>query len=211
MMISNFIDSPYLGENNYKTLVFSDNFFLSAPNKLILSSQASKGLIIDNAGGASEYSESMSIHYFENVFNASDIILEKEVKYWSDLKMVDYICTVNKTKIGVSVTRAMGFPCSSRFTRADGVQLLRRKINGLIVACDLVITEHSFNKSILHIWCQNQRIADIMREVYEQELQIDSMGLKVLCDVAVIISICNNKNIYTNNTEYKNRILRMDK
>lgn len=123
---------------------------------------------MDNAGGASEYTEAMSIHYFENVFDGSEFILENEVQYWKEHKMVDYMCTINKQRFGVSVTRAMGFPRSSGFTYKDGKELLRSKIKDLIVACDLVITKHSFIKSILHIWCQNNHISGIMKDICEQ-------------------------------------------
>lgn len=207
MRIDHFISLPYLGESDYRVSVFRDKLNLKPYEKLKLGPDAARSLLIDNAGGNSEYSEAISIHYYENVFGASDFILETEVEYWRDYKMVDYICTINNQRIGVSVTRAMGFPRSSSFTREDGKNLLKRKINGLIVACDLVITKHSFTKSILHIFCQNNRIAHIMKEVYEQELEIDSMGLKVLCDVIVVITVCNEKNIYTNRCEKKNKII----
>ncbi len=207
MDIERFITIPYLGEEEYRVSVFRDKLKLKDYKNLKLGHDAFRSLTMDNAGGASDYSEAISIHYFENVFQGSEFILENEVKYWMEYKMVDYVCTIKNQRIGVSVTRAMGFPHSSRFTRKDGKELLRNKINGLIVACDLVMSTHSFTKSILHVWCQNNRIANIMNEVYEQELEIDSMDLKVLCDVIVIITVCNDKNIYTNRVENKNKIL----
>ncbi len=210
LIVDNFMQIPYLDEHNYTSAVVYDRLKLKLHKELVLGHHASRSLITDNAGGASEYSEAISMHYLENVYGGSDFILENEVRYWSEFKMVDFICTIYGQRIGVSVTRAMGYPCSSRFTKEDGRHLLSKKINDVIVACDLVITCHSFAKSILHVWCQNQRIADIMTELYEEELKIDSMGLKVLCDVLVIITVCSNKNIYTNNVQKKNLILNIN-
>lgn len=207
LLLDIFLTTPYMGIDNYTTVIYQDKVKLVTHEKLKLCHHAERSLIHDNAGGASEYSEAMSIHYFDNVFNGKDFVLETEVEYWREFKMVDYICTINNTRVGVSVTRAMGFPCSSKFTKEDARQLINKKIKDLIVACDLVITKHSFEKSILHVWCQNERIAGIIKEVYEDELEIDSMGYKVLCDVAVILTISNYKSIYTNHTIKKNKIL----
>ena len=210
MIVDDFIRTPYLDQHNYTSAVVYDRLRLKLHDDLVLGHHATRTLITDNAGGASEYSEAMSMHYLENVYSGTDFILETEVKYWSEFKMVDFICTIYGQRIGVSVTRAMGFPCSSRFTEEDGRHLLSKKINDIIVACDLVITCHSFAKSILHVWCQNQRIADIMKKLYKEELEIDAMGHKVLCDVLVIITVCSNKNVYTNNIEKKNLILNIN-
>lgn len=210
MAIDQFVETPYLGEDQYKVLVFEDRMKLTKYPKLQLGHDAARSLVIDNAGGNSEYSEAMSMHYFEHVFNGKDFILENEVEYWREFKMVDYICTIRNERIGVSVTRAMGFPHSSMFVKKDAENLLKKKINGLIVACDLVLTKHSFTKSILHVWCQNKRIANLVREAYEEAIEIDAMGLKVLCDVAVILTICDDKDIYTNRSEKKNRIMTID-
>ncbi len=207
MKIYNFIQTPYLGEDNYRVMVFNDKMEIKKYSQLQLGYDAARSMITNNAGGASEYSEAVSMHYFEHGFNGTDFILETEVQYWKEYKMVDYICTIKNQRIGISVTRAMGFPCSDRFIKKDAINLLKRKINGLIVACDLVITKYSFTKSILHVWCQNQRISDLVQKAYEDELEIDSMGLKVLCDVTVILTICNDKDLYTNREENKTKML----
>jgi len=198
ILLGNFIESPYLGENDYKMVVYRDYMKIKNIKDLKFGTDAIRSLTINNAGGNSTYSEALSIHYFDNIFKAKDFILEEEVEYWKDYKMVDYICTINDLRIGVSVTRAMGFPTVDKFKKNDAETLLKRKINGLIVACDLVVDKYSFNKSILHIWCQNEEIADMVQEAYEKELRIDSMGLKVLCDVIVILTICDDNDIYYN-------------
>lgn len=207
MTIDRFVHTPYMGEDQYKVLIFQDRMKLKMYPRLKLGHDAARSLVIDNAGGNSEYSEAISMHYFEHVFMGKDFILENEVQYWREFKMVDYICTISDERIGVSVTRAMGFPHSSMFGKTDAEHLLKKKINGLIMACDLVLNKHSFTKSILHVWCQNKRIADLVKEAYEEVLEIDSMELKVLCDVAVILTICDDKDIYSNRSERKNKII----
>lgn len=206
--ITKFVTTKYQKNQKHqkqKPTIYQDSLVLRKHKNLKLGYDASRSLTVENAGGNSEYSEAISMHYFEHVFRGKDFILENEVQYWSNYKMVDYICTIGKERIGISVTRAMGYPCSSLFTKKDAKELLYKKIKGLIVACDLVVKKHSFKKSILHIWCQNQRIANVMKETYEQEIKIDSMKLKVLCDVTLILTVCRNKSIYTNRKPYKAR------
>lgn len=57
-----------------------------------------------------------SIDYFTQMYDASNTILEKEVAYWIDYKMVDFICTIDSNRVFVSVARAMGYPTSDKFT-----------------------------------------------------------------------------------------------
>lgn len=205
--IGKFIEIPYK-ENDNKIFIFTDNISIGNYKSLILSNKVKQSMAVENAGGNSEYSEALSMHYFENIFNASDFILEKEVEYWSNYKMVDYICTIMGKRIGVSVTRAMGFPTSRKFKYSDAIHLLRRKINGLIIACDLVITKHGFEKSILHIWCQNARISKLLMKAYKN-FSLESVDHRILCDLALIITISNNKDIYTNLNYSKNNVIKI--
>lgn len=91
---------------------------------------AKSSIIADNAGGQSDISEAWSIHHLMGRLQASNCVLEMEIKYFMKYKMVDYILTVpsikddsSATRIGVSVTRAMCAP-GLEYTRDKGVKLL---------------------------------------------------------------------------------------
>ena len=133
-----------------------------------------------------------------------------EVEYWIDYSMVDFICTIGENRVGVSVTRAMGH-CKqvgtkkikldeSMFTDEDTEILLKKKLNGLIISRNSVTDRHSFFRSILHIWCQSQRIADLLRLKFES-YDTDDFGLDVKGSVILVLTICDFENIYYNSRE----------
>lgn len=182
----------------YSSAVFVDTLKLIQPaSKRILCSDATRSLTVDNAGGQSEYSEAISMNYFHTVLKASDMILEMEVEYWIDYKMVDYICSVSGERIGVSVARGMGFPTHLDFTDKHALALLRKKLFGLIVSRNSVVDKHSFYKSCVHILCQSQHVADTLQRVYAS-LDINDFGLNVKCDLVLLLTVCDSQEVYTN-------------
>lgn len=164
-------------------------------------------------------------------YRAKNILLEMEIEYWCDYKMVDYICSIYPvssfsdseartsgssgttvkgsggsgkagSRVGVSVTRAMGFPSPRKFTYNDAVELINKKLYGLIVARNGVIKEQRFYRSILHIWCQTFRIAALVKKAFKN-LESYDFGLNVKTDIAVFLTVCNHKCIYTNKIPYE--------
>ena len=185
-----------LNSDSRTNIVFTDSWTLSL--KPQFSKDAKRSLEVDNAGGKSTLSEMMSIEYFTRVLNAQDILLEMEVEYWIDYKMVDFICTVPQYgRIGVSVTRAMGYPSSDKFTPDHALHLLRKKLYGLIVSRNGVTKKHSFFRSILHIWCQTEEIAIFLQNAYES-FDIEDYGLDIKGVVILQLTICTHPSLYTN-------------
>lgn len=164
---------------------------------------AARSLDIENAGGNSQLSEAYSMDLFCTSYNATDIVYEKEVQYWIDYKMVDYVCLVRGERIGVSVTRAMGFPDDTSFHYLDAERLLEKKVYGLVIARNAVCKKHRFFKSILHIWCQTSRIA-VMIETAFHKLVLSSSssmtsplsGLKGTLEL--MTTICADDRLYRN-------------
>jgi hypothetical protein len=125
-----------------------------------------KSLQVPNAGGNSQLSEAWSIHFFVTCRGATNVVFEKDVQYWIEYKMIDFLCTIHNHRVGVSVTRAMGYPHHSRFTFKDAMVLVEKKLSGLILARRGVCDHHLFNRSVLHVWCQTPRIARLVRQAY---------------------------------------------
>lgn len=167
----------------------------------VFSDEAKNSLKIENAGGRSEISEAYSIEYFVRVFGARNILYETEVEYWLEYSMVDFVCSIptmnGETKIGISVTRAMGYPGPDFFTYEQGLHLLRKKLFGLIVARNSVTKKHSFDRSILHIWCQTPRIAKLLKKAYTS-FDIYDYGLDICGIVSLSLTICPDECIYQN-------------
>lgn len=173
-----------------------DVCILPSFEKIHFSETPLRSMHIENAGGASEISEALSMQYMENVFNATGFVPEKEVDYWIEYKMCDYIMRVNDQNIGVSVTRAVTYPFDNEFTYEHAVRLLDKKLYGLIVAQESVNIKHQFFKSILHIWCYSAMSAQNIKKAHA-ELKLKDTSL-TYDNIYVICSICHDKYIYTN-------------
>lgn len=157
---------------------------------------AKRSLTIENAGGKSQYSEALSMQYFRERFRARKYIPEMEIKYWIDYKMCDYICNVKGNRVGVSVSRAMGYPTAEDFTPDIAYRLLRKKLHGLVVASRGVCEKQEFHISVLHIFCQNQKISEMVMDIYPQILTEDDSD--TIRDVIIILTVCEQNYIYTN-------------
>ncbi|RHY32230.1 hypothetical protein DYB32_002737 [Aphanomyces invadans] len=133
-----------------------------------LGADATLVLCEPNAGGRSEVSEALSMEYMHWQFGATDVVTEMQIQYWSsNWKKVDYLCSIRGTRVAVSVTRAMLFKQEMAFGRQEATALLRKKLHGLVVAKVGVCRRHSYDKSVLHIWCQTFAIATAIAACYE--------------------------------------------
>eukprot|EP00462_Mataza_sp_D1_P005047 CAMPEP_0175101404 /NCGR_PEP_ID=MMETSP0086_2-20121207/7776_1 /TAXON_ID=136419 /ORGANISM="Unknown Unknown, Strain D1" /LENGTH=232 /DNA_ID=CAMNT_0016375927 /DNA_START=195 /DNA_END=893 /DNA_ORIENTATION=+ len=183
-----------------------------------LCSKAAYSLSIPNAGGKSNISEAYSIDMFVRGFAATDVLCENEVKYWAEIcfggnyKMVDFICTIQGCQVGVSVTRAMSFPIAQpeKFTYEDAERLVFKKVNGLVVSRECVTEDHSFSKSVLHIFCQTQRIADLVLQAWNHyQKHMEPQGEAGV--LMVMATVTNAREIYTNNFRSTTRKRRLPK
>lgn len=180
--------------------VIRDSLYIPRRENQLNTKTAEESRHEQNAGGRSDVSEMYSIEYYIRSYGASDVIFEMNVEYWIEYKMVDYVCTVNNQRMGVSVTRAMGYPTAEYFTRQKGIELLNKKLFGLIVARNSTTERHTFFKSILHVWCQNQRIADILEKVY-CDIDLTDYELDIEGDIVLHLTVCGYPPIYTNEFE----------
>lgn len=103
--------------------------------------------------------------------------------------------TMSYRRLGVSVTRAMGYPDESFFKYDDAVALMRKKVYGLIVARNAVIKEHKFYKSVLHILCQSTRIARLMKQAYKN-LDINEFAGLMKGYIIIHLTVCTESLIY---------------
>ena len=175
-----------------RSYIFTDSYVL--PPYSFLCNDAHRSLDIANAGGKSEISEMYSIDYFAQMYGATNTILETEVDYYYQHKMIDFICTINGRRVGISVTRGMGYPSPDNFTADTASCLIYKKLHGLVVARDIVVEEQSFSMSILHIWCQNYRIAHLLHNAF---FDIDLSGY-VKGTVLLQLTVCDDSQLYKN-------------
>jgi len=180
-------------ENLQRFYLYTDYYKIGNYFNINWYKDAIRSMYIENAGGKSVLSEALSMQYFNQILKANNFILEMEIDYWVKWKMIDYICEINNKRIGVSVTRAMGYPDESSFTEEDAKYLLNKKINGLVLSRNCITKKHCFNKSVLHVWCQSSRIAKILKKIFmlsnNYDLPEDSL--------IILLTISENDFIYS--------------
>jgi hypothetical protein len=179
------------------TLIFKDSYHLSNRTNF-LCSEALQSMSVQNAGGASELSEALSIHYFFRRFRVTKFMFEMDISYdFYGSSICDFLCDFGTYRVGVSVTRAMHFYDPSLFADADADRLLTKKLWGLIVARNGVSDKHSFHKCCLHIWCQTQHIADTLVTAHQRLIDLLPEDDPIR-EVVVILTVCDAPWIYTN-------------
>lgn len=189
----------YLGPTDLDSNLLCNMITMPGFDKLTPTAHSS--LLTTNAGGKSEISEALSIHLLNKYFQASHFVYEKDIEYWCDYKMVDYICSINDSRIGVSVTRAIGpylakhdIFDSDNFTTEEAHRLLDKKLNGLIMARTAVNNNMSFYTAILHIFCHNELIAKIMKQA-----ALERVFTNDDCRFIIMLTVCSDDIIYSSN------------
>jgi len=129
-----------------------------------LSHSGARMLNTPNAGGSSIWSEVLSFEMFRGLYGSQLVRSEMEILYGCHSKITDFSVLLFGRHIGVSVTRAMKF--KGIFTEEDGIQLLRKKLNGIIRSTAGVIREHRWEKQILHMWAERDYIEDVIQRAY---------------------------------------------
>lgn len=135
--------------------------------KVVISPDASRVLNNPNAGGNSILSEALACDILGRLHGATNVHTEMEVNYiYSNWKICDFTIDIYENRVGISVTRAMNYKDPAAYTLDDAKTLLRKKTNGLILARDNATYIDTFYTSILFIWCQTTRIAELLCEAY---------------------------------------------
>ena len=135
-----------------------------------LSEGARRMLDLPNAGGNSVWSEVMSYEVIRIMFNCRLCYTETELAYFPyGSSISDYsVSTHARAIIGVSVTRAMAY--RFRFTLAEAIRLLTKKLYGVINSTRCVMKNMRWLKQILHVWVQEPYMIPILLEAYHQHV-----------------------------------------
>lgn len=193
--VENNIKVRQIIENNLSCRYFNIDYFkeLRAIEKFEYSKDGRKVMEMPNAGGNSKISEALSVEYLATLYSGKDVKTEMEIEYWVEYKIIDFLMMIDRIRVGISVTRAMKYPDPNDFTEGDARKLLLKKLDGLIIARQCVNDNCTFDKSILHIWCQNIKIARIIKKVYKKMNGSLKSGIIVICTVADFYSIYFNR------------------
>ncbi|MGI5860457.1 MAG: hypothetical protein ACOX6T_00200 [Myxococcales bacterium] len=139
-----------------------------------------------NAGGSSLLSEVFAYEVLERCELASLLATEMEVSYLDpDSKITDLLVEIDGMKIGVSVTRAVGYPREAPYPLATAKSLLQKKLEGILDSSENVAPEHKWVKQILHVLAYSADHATVMEQAWNETadtLKADTILLITVTD-----------------------------
>jgi hypothetical protein len=140
----------------------------------------------ENAGGSSLLSEAFAFELLHRCEGAVLLKTETEIVYRNSMgKLTDILVALDGRKIGVSVTRAVGFPRDEPYTVERAQQLLERKLQGVLDSTANVAPEDEWVKQILYVIAYSPMHADSMEEAWGQidsTLQADTIVIVTVSD-----------------------------
>jgi hypothetical protein len=185
----------FLQSSNEKNVIINYFYILDGFNNERLSPVTKRFLETPNAGGSSIFSEAISCELFTIFHRGKDIKTEMEINYICEaFKPVDMIIKFptksHDINVAISTTRAMFHWGHHLYTKELAHKLVARKVTQLILARDAVCDNDAFQKGILHVFCQTERIAHLIAQAFNQ--------LENTEDILCICTVTDCKKIYTN-------------
>jgi hypothetical protein len=152
-------------------------------------SEGGREVITDeNAGGSSLLSEAFSFEVLARCEAATLLKTENEVVYTNPMgKLTDLLVSIDGQKVGVSVTRAVGFPRDDPYTVERARDLLEGKLEGVLASSENVSDEDRWVKQILHVVAYGEGHAESMETAWGQ---IDDA---IRADTVVIVTLSDGE------------------
>jgi hypothetical protein len=105
-----------------------------------------------NAGGSSIHSEIFAYEVLLRCELAELMKTETEILYLdAGGKITDLLVFLDERRVGVSVTRAVGWPKDDPYTEEKASELLEKKLQGVLDSTSNVDAEDAWARQILHI------------------------------------------------------------
>jgi hypothetical protein len=121
-----------------------------------------------NAGGSSLFSEIFAYEVLNRCEGALLLKTETEVEYLDPMsKLTDLLVEIDGMKVGVSVTRAVGFPRDAPYTEAQAQMLLEDKLSDILISSANVAPGDRWVKQILHVIAYGPMHAESMLGAFE--------------------------------------------
>jgi len=185
---------------NVPLLIFNELNTHYEADKIDLCKNAKRILNEENAGGSSSLSEAFSYEILSKCFNNVTLYkTEMEIKYWWNAwKKTDYIVYIKNNnneniKCAVSVTRAMKYIVNEKYTLQDALRLLNKKLNTVNESFKGVLLEDEWQTQILHIFCQDLHIANVISYTFRWLQFTDPY----LCSNTILFITITNKNCHS--------------
>lgn len=147
-----------------------------------------------NAGGSSLYSEIFAFELLARCELAPLLKTEKAIDYDQAGAMTDLLVEIDGEKIGVSVTRAVGFPFDQPYTVEQAVELLERKLADIQESTAHVSAADRWQKQILVVVAYGPGHAEALAaalEPIDAEVRADTIVWVLVTDGADDFIYCD--------------------
>lgn len=156
--------APFLFEN---ALDFGPTALVEA-DLVRLSAGAQEILAEGTVGGSSEYSEAIAFEVLHRCEGAALLASESEILYDDPMgTRTDLLVELDGHRVGVSVTRAMGFPRDAPYPVEQALTLLERKLEDILASTANVADAHLWVKQVLHVVAYSPMHAESMRMAWD--------------------------------------------
>ncbi|MCA9696456.1 MAG: hypothetical protein KC431_02940 [Myxococcales bacterium] len=139
-----------------------------------------------NAGGSSTISEAFAYEVLARCEDAILLKTETEIGYDPvDSKKTDFLIELAGSKVGVSVTRAVGFPPEDPYPAAQASGLVTGKLSDILVSSANVVPEDAWVKQILVIMAYADMHAELVAAAWadvDPMIQADTIVYVVVTD-----------------------------
>jgi hypothetical protein len=142
-----------------------------------------------NAGGSSIYSEIFAFEVLARCEMAELVKTENEILYDDpNGKKTDLLVNVNGVHLGVSVTRAVGWPQDDPWSPEQARELLEDKFGDIQQSSANVSNANAWAKQILHVIAFSAEHADSVAQAYEYTL-----GTGLVKDTLLMVTVTDGE------------------
>jgi len=168
------------------------NFESGEPDPGDLTAGGQEILSDGNAGGSSIYSEIFSYEVLARCELAELVKTENEISYQdANGKKTDLLLRIDNVPIGVSVTRAVGWPQEDPWTPGQALELLEDKFSDVQASSANVAPSDAWAKQILHVIAFSPGHADSVAQAYNQ-----SLGTGLIGDTLLMVTVTDGDDAF---------------
>lgn len=143
-----------------------------------------------NLGGSSLYSEVVAYEVLARCEDAMLLKTEAEIVYDAKGPRTDLLVEFDGTKIGVSVTRAQGFPLDDPYTVEQAQAILEDKLGDIPLSSAAVSADDAWEKQILHLVAYGPMHAKSLQTAYE------ALDPSYTLDTIVVVTVTEGDDLF---------------
>lgn len=146
-----------------------------------------------NLGGSSIHSEVIAFEVLARCDGATLLATEAEIEYLDDMgTKTDILVEIDGLKVGVSVTRAVGFPPEDPYTVMQASALIEDKLGDVLASSANVAPADAWVKQVLHVIAYADMHAQSIFTAYE------ALPPEITADTILLVTVThgNDEFIY---------------